>query len=233
MTVVNQPPILTSADLLRQKISSDGQPSQSSGTAWAAITAPGVGSIWDKTAIEARVDPGAGAEQARHLLEQVAAAERAIFAHPAERLQRHPAGHRAGARHRRRTRSRNYQTEQSAKLSIADTGTSLIAGQTLSSTDDKWLRKIGAEQKLFGGVSHQRLDRRNRARHLEQEPHRRASSTAGKPPRRPPRTPPNPGERSSIAAYWPRCGQNRQPRWPWLNFVVRGTTALAQRETGE
>ena len=49
--------------------------------------------------------------------------------------------------------SRNYQTEQSAKLSIADTGTSFIAGQSLSSTDDKWLRKIGAEQKLFGGVT--------------------------------------------------------------------------------
>jgi hypothetical protein len=48
---------------------------------------------------------------------------------------------------------RNYQTEQSAKLSITDSGTSFIAGQTLSSTDDKWLRKIGAEQKLFGGVS--------------------------------------------------------------------------------
>jgi hypothetical protein len=48
---------------------------------------------------------------------------------------------------------RSYQTEQSAKLSIADTGTSLIAGQTLSSTDDKWLRKIGAEQKLFDSVS--------------------------------------------------------------------------------
>ena len=49
--------------------------------------------------------------------------------------------------------SRNYQTEQSAKLSIADTGTSFIAGQSLSSTEDKWLRKIGAEQKLFGGVT--------------------------------------------------------------------------------
>ena len=35
-----------------------GSPPQSSGTAWAAITAPGVGSIWDKTAVEARVDPG-------------------------------------------------------------------------------------------------------------------------------------------------------------------------------
>jgi hypothetical protein len=49
--------------------------------------------------------------------------------------------------------ARNYQTEQSAKLSVADTGTSFIAGQTLSTTDDKWLRKIGAEQKLFDGVN--------------------------------------------------------------------------------
>ena len=49
--------------------------------------------------------------------------------------------------------ARNYAMDQSARLSIADTGTSLIAGQTLSSADDKWLRKIGAEQKLFGGVS--------------------------------------------------------------------------------
>jgi len=49
--------------------------------------------------------------------------------------------------------ARNYQTEQSARLSIADTGTSFIAGQTLSTTDDKWLRKVGAEQKLFDGVT--------------------------------------------------------------------------------
>jgi hypothetical protein len=48
---------------------------------------------------------------------------------------------------------RNYQTEQSAKLTLGDTGTSLIAGQTLSSADDKWLRKVGAEQKLLGGVT--------------------------------------------------------------------------------
>jgi hypothetical protein len=49
--------------------------------------------------------------------------------------------------------ARSYETEQSATLSIGDTGTSLIAGQTLSTTDDRWLRKIGAEQKLFGDVS--------------------------------------------------------------------------------
>ena len=49
--------------------------------------------------------------------------------------------------------ARNYETDQSAKLSIADTGTSFIAGQTLSTADDKWLRKVGAEQKLFDGVT--------------------------------------------------------------------------------
>jgi hypothetical protein len=36
---------------------------------------------------------------------------------------------------------------------VTDTGTSVTAGQTLSTSDDKWLRKVGAEQKLFGGVS--------------------------------------------------------------------------------
>ena len=48
---------------------------------------------------------------------------------------------------------RNYETDQTAKLSVAGTGTSLMAGQTLSTADDKWLRKVGAEQKLFDGVS--------------------------------------------------------------------------------
>jgi hypothetical protein len=57
MTVVHQAQTSTSSDLLQQKFSSDGQPSQSTGTAWAAITAGDIGSIWDKTAVEARIDP--------------------------------------------------------------------------------------------------------------------------------------------------------------------------------
>ncbi len=152
MTVVRQPQTLTSADLLRQKFSPDPQPSQSSGTAWAAITAPGVGSIWDKTAIEARVDPsqeqgklGTSLSKSLPLGEQYSLTlqngyniiQQGIV--PVPGIAAHP--------------TRNYQTEQSAKLSIADTGTSFIAGQSLSSAEDKWLRKIGAEQKLFGGVT--------------------------------------------------------------------------------
>ena len=48
---------------------------------------------------------------------------------------------------------RSTETDQSAKLAIGDTGTSFIAGRTLSSNDDKWLGRIGAEQKLFDGVT--------------------------------------------------------------------------------
>jgi hypothetical protein len=152
MTVVNQPQTLTSADLLRQKFSTDSQPSQSSGTAWAAITAPGVASIWDKTSVEARVDPsqeqsklGTALSKSLPLNEQYSLTlqngynviQQGVV--PVPGIPGHPV--------------RNYETDQSARLSIADTGTSFMAGQTLSSGDDKWLRKVGAEQKLFGDVS--------------------------------------------------------------------------------
>jgi hypothetical protein len=152
MTVVNQPSNSTSADLLRQKFAPDAPPSQSSGTAWAAATAPGVGSIWDKTSIEARVDPGQ--EQGKlgtsltkavpltdtyslTLQNGINVIQQGIV--PVPGIVSHP--------------SRSYETDQSAKLSITDTGTSFVAGQTLSSTEDKWLRKFGVEQKLFDGVT--------------------------------------------------------------------------------
>ena len=152
MTVVHQPQTLTSADLVRQKFSSDSQPSQSSGSAWAAITAPGVASIWDKTAVEARVDPsqeqsklGTSLSKSLPMSEQYSLTLQNGYNVIQQGLAPVPGigGH----------ATRNYEVDRSAKLSIADTGTSLIAGQSLSSTDDKWLRKVGAEQKLFGGVT--------------------------------------------------------------------------------
>jgi hypothetical protein len=149
LTVARQQPS-TVSEALQQKFTTGEQ--QSSGTAWAAMTAPGVGSIWDQTAIEARVDPsqensrlGTSLSKSVPLGEQTSltlqngsnVTQQGIAAIPGI------TGHAA----------RNYALDQSARLSIADTGTSFIAGQTLSSADDRWLRKIGAEQKLFGGVS--------------------------------------------------------------------------------
>ncbi len=151
MTVARQGTLTTSEEL-NARLSNGGSLPQSSGTAWAAITAPGVASIWDKTAVEARVDPGQ--EQTKlgtslskslplneqysltlkndyNLIQQGIVPVPGIISRPA----------------------RSYETDQSAKLSIIDTGTSFTAGQTLSTNDDKWLRKVGAEQKLFDGVT--------------------------------------------------------------------------------
>ena len=151
MTVARQG-TLTASEVLSEKLANGGSMPQSSGSAWAAITAPGVGSIWDKTSVEARVDPSQ--EQSKlgtslsksvplseqysltlqngyNLIQQGIVPVPGIIARPV----------------------RSYETDASAKLSIADTGTSFMAGQTLSTNDDKWLRKVGAEQKLFDGVT--------------------------------------------------------------------------------
>jgi len=151
MTVARQGATTTS-EQLSEKLANGGSLPQSSGTAWAAITAPGVASIWDNTSVEARVDPTS--EQSRigtslskslpiseqysltlkndyNLIQQGLVPVPGIISHPA----------------------RSAETDQSARLSIADTGTSLTAGQTTTASDDKWLRKVGAEQKLFDGVT--------------------------------------------------------------------------------
>jgi hypothetical protein len=152
MTVVNPNGVATGADAVRQRYAPDGQPAQSSGTAWAAITAPGVGSIWDKTAVEARVDPtteqsklGTSLSKSVPLSEQYSVTLQNGYNViqqgfvPVPGIVAHP--------------TRSYETDRSAKLSITDTGTSFVAGERLSSSDDKWLRKFGAEQKLFDGVT--------------------------------------------------------------------------------
>jgi hypothetical protein len=151
MTVTRQPS--TMGELLADKAANGGIDPQSSGSAWATATAPGVGSIWDKTAIEARVDPaqdtskfGTALSKSVPLSEQYSLTLQNGYNVIQQGIVPVP-GIAAGRP------ARNYGTEQSAKLSIADTGTSFIAGQTLSTTDDKWLRKVGAEQKLFDGVS--------------------------------------------------------------------------------
>lgn len=150
MTVAKEP--TTMSELLAQKAANGGNLPQSSGSAWAAATAPGAGLVWDKTAVEARVDPGAeqsklGASLTKSLPlsndysltlqngysvnQQGTAALPGVGGHI----------------------TRNYETDQSAKVTITDTGTSITAGQSMSTTDDKWLRKFGAEQKLFDNVT--------------------------------------------------------------------------------
>jgi hypothetical protein len=147
MTVVRQPQ--TFAELLAERAGNGGNEPQSGGSAWAAVTAPGVGSIWDKTAVEARIDPaqdqgklGTSLSKSLRLGDQYSLTLQNGYNMTQGFAPMPGAGSRT-----------SYATEQSARLGIAETGTSFSAGQTLSTADDKWLRKIGAEQKIVGGFN--------------------------------------------------------------------------------
>src|SRR5215470_10193826 len=150
MTVTREP--TTMSELLAEKTTNGGNLPQSGGSAWAAITAPGAGPVWDKTAVEARVNPDTDQSKlGTSISKQVPLNDQTSLTLsngynmtqqgmvPVPGMVSRP--------------ERTYDTDQSAKVELTETGTSLTAGQTLSTSDDKWLRKIGAEQKLFGGVT--------------------------------------------------------------------------------
>jgi hypothetical protein len=152
INVAKQPAARSATDAYRNQFG-DGTQAESGGTAWAAMTAPGVASIWDKTSIEARVDPGADQTKLGTSLSKsvpLAGNQYSLTLQSGYNVIQQGSIPAIGYNGRP---TRSYETDQQARLNIADTGTSFIAGQTLATTDDKWLRKIGAEQKLFGGVN--------------------------------------------------------------------------------
>jgi hypothetical protein len=150
MTVAPEP--TTMSELLAQKAANGGNVPTSSGSAWLAATAPGAGAIWDKTAVEARLDPGAETSKVGASLTKsvpLSGDYGLTLRNGYNFIQQGTTPIPGIAGHI----SRSYETDQSAKMTITDTGTSFIAGQTLSTADDRWLRTLGAEQKLFDNVT--------------------------------------------------------------------------------
>jgi hypothetical protein len=151
MTVAREP--ATMSELLAEKTANGGNLPQSGGTAWAAVTAPGAGSVWDRTAVEARINPNTDQSKlGTSISKQVPLGDQTALtlSNGANVTQQGGVMPLPGYTTRP---TRTYETEQSAKVELTDTGTSISAGQTLSTNDDKWLRKVAAEQKLFGGVT--------------------------------------------------------------------------------
>ncbi|MGL3104843.1 hypothetical protein [Bradyrhizobium sp. BR 1432] len=150
MTVAHEP--TTSLDLLAEKAANGGNVPQSSGVAWAAGTGPGLGSIWDKTVVDARFDPGEQSSKiGASLIKSMPLQSDDLLALQIEcdliQKGQMPLLGMLGQV------TRNYATHHSAKVTITGIGTSLVVGQSMSTTDDKWLRRFGAEQTLFNGVT--------------------------------------------------------------------------------
>jgi hypothetical protein len=152
MTVARQPSAHSAQDAYRNQFG-DGTQATSNGTAWAAMTAPGVGSIWDRTSIEARVDPYADQTRFGTSISKsvpIAGNQYSLTLQSGYNVIQQGSLPMVGYNGRP---TRSYETDQQARFNIPETGTSLIAGQSLATSDDKWLRRVGAEQKLFGGVN--------------------------------------------------------------------------------
>jgi len=152
MNVAPDGPV-TSGELIARKAQGDPISLQSGGSVWASMNGPGVAGIWDKTSVDARLDPSADQNRIGTAISKTIPIDNNQYALTVQNgyavtqpLDTPIAG--LGPR-----TGRSIEVDRSAKLEFRETGTSLIAGETQSSLDNRWLSRVGAEQKLFGGVS--------------------------------------------------------------------------------
>ena len=122
-------------------------PDQSTGVAWATVTAPGFEAPlgWDKTSIETRVDPSQ--EQGKlgtTLSRSVPVGDDVSLTLQNGVSMTRTLPNAAGQAH-------SWASSQALRFNILPTDTSVSLGADISSSDDKWLRTLSAEQKLFGG----------------------------------------------------------------------------------
>lgn len=122
-------------------------PDQSTGAAWAKVTAPGfefpLG--WDQTSIETRVDPASEQGQLGTTLSRSVPVGEDVTVTLQNGLSV------VRTLPNTATHTQGWASSQALRFNILPTDTSLSVGANISSTDDKWLRSLSAEQKLFGG----------------------------------------------------------------------------------
>jgi hypothetical protein len=134
-------PSIPGASFQPEQLTAGAIPDQSTGVAWATVTAPGLANSfgWDQT-IETRLDPGQEGKLGTTLQRSVPVDDNVSMTLQNGMSVTRGAGHADG-----------WATSQALRFDIAPTDTSVSIGADLSSTDDKWLRTLSAEQKLFGG----------------------------------------------------------------------------------
>jgi hypothetical protein len=122
-------------------------PDQSTGIAWATVTAPGLEAPlgWDQTSIETRIDPSQGQSHLGTTL------SRAVPVGDDVSLTLQNGVSVTRALPNASGQAHGWASSQALRFNILPTDTSVSLGADISSTDDKWLRSLSAEQKLLGG----------------------------------------------------------------------------------
>ncbi|MDB5599440.1 MAG: hypothetical protein JWN71_1484 [Xanthobacteraceae bacterium] len=122
-----------------------------SGAAWANLKIPGFNTplTWDQAQIDARIDPSSeqgrlGTRFSRSL--PIGESLSVTLQNGYAVTQSFPTGTVTVP-----AASEIWSTDRSLRVTLPDSGTSFSAGQSLNSLDEKWLRSLSAEQKMFGG----------------------------------------------------------------------------------
>jgi hypothetical protein len=142
----------------------------SSGAAWANLTAPSPAPLaWDKTSVDARVDPlheqsRLGTTLSRTLpldnnmsvtLQNRYGVTQSLTSTPPVQPQFDPMTVPAPRPSPGTTNvtpaAQIWSNEDAVRLNLSSTGTTFSVGAKVQSTDDRWLRSLSAEQKLFNG----------------------------------------------------------------------------------
>jgi hypothetical protein len=141
-------PSIPAADWQPDQLVAGAIPDQSNGVAWANVTAPGLDTAlsWDKASIDTRLDPAQ--EQGRvgtTLSRSVPVSDDVALTlqNGVSVTRTLPSAGQAA--------SHSWASSQAVKFNILPTDTTVSLGADISSSDEKWLRTLSAEQKLFGG----------------------------------------------------------------------------------
>jgi hypothetical protein len=141
-------PSIPAADWLPEQLAAGAIPDQSAGVAWANVTAPGLDSplSWDKAAIDTRLDP----TQEQGKVGTTLTRSVPVSDDLALTLQNGVAVTRtlpsAG-----QPAAQSWASSQAVRFNILPTDTTVSIGADITSTDERWLRTLSAEQKLLGG----------------------------------------------------------------------------------
>jgi len=141
-------PAIPATEFQPEHLTAGAIPDQSTGVAWARVTAPGIDAPlgWDKTSIDTRLDPSQ--EQGR--LGTTLSRSVPVGENFSVTLQNGVAVTRT-LPSVAQPPSQSWASSQAVRFNILPTDTTLSFGANIAATDDKWLHTLSAEQKLFGG----------------------------------------------------------------------------------
>jgi hypothetical protein len=146
----------TTTPSVESRLDGSWQQDRSSGAGWASLTMPAAPLGWDKAAFEARVDPTQDQGKVSTTLTKtipLGATTRLKVknGYAVTETMSNPLAGSTLATANETTQTSAVATENSVSLDILPLATTLSAGAALSSTDERWLHSLAAEQKLFGG----------------------------------------------------------------------------------